>query len=74
MTQIESNHQQYLLGYLSEEHWQRNVREPECILDLPLTRQLLINWEYRASFKKVNVEVAEQVTSESAGCWGLEWP
>lgn len=74
MTQIESNHQQYQLGYLSEEHWQRNIRELECMLELPLIRQLLSNWEYRASFQNVIVELAEQVTSKPVGCWDLEWP
>lgn len=74
MTQIESNHQQYLMGYLSEEHWQRNIRELECMLDLPLTRQMLANWDYRASFQNVVVELTEQVTREPAGCSVSEWP
>jgi hypothetical protein len=74
LTQIEGNHQQFLLGYLSEEHWQRNIRELECLLDLPLARQFIINWDYRDSFEDVLVELADNAAAQSIGCWSYDWP
>ena len=73
MTMYENNHQQYLLGFLGEDHWQRNVREMTCMLELPLSRELIAEWEFRGSFKKLMSEVAERVTSNPTGCWDTPW-
>ncbi len=35
MTLFENNHQQYEMGFLREEHWQRNVAELKCKFELP---------------------------------------
>ena len=36
MTMFENNHQQYEMGFLSEEHWQRNVAELEVHVRAPI--------------------------------------
>lgn len=74
MTAIESNHQQYLLGYLSEEHWQRNMRELACMLEQPLTRQMVSSWEFRESFEKLVGEIMERAIRSPTGCWVLDYP
>lgn len=74
MVSFENNHQQYLLGYLSEEHWQRNIEELRCTLDVPIIRQLVSTWQYRESFQQVIDELIEQVEREPMGCWGTNLP
>lgn len=74
MTQLESNHQQYLLGYLGEEHWQRNIQEMKCMLDVPVSRQMLGGWDYRDSFQQLINEISEQVIRDPVGCWDVSWP
>ena len=69
MTNFENNHQQYLMGYLSEEHWQRNIRELACMLELPLTRQVTSVWDFRDSFERLVAEIIEQADSDLRGCW-----
>ena len=73
MTNFENNHQQFLMGYLSEEHWQRNIRELECILDLPMARQVVSVWDFRSSFEKLVAEIIEKVVREPNGCWDYDW-
>lgn len=73
MTMYENNQQQYLLGYLGEEHWQRNVREMTCMLELPLTAQMVSTWEFRDSFKNLISELEERAIRNHTGCWEIEW-
>ena len=73
MNNFENNHQQYLMSYLSEEHWQRNIRELECILDLPMVRQIVSIWDFRGSFEKLVAEIIEKVVREPSGCWDYDW-
>ena len=74
MTMFENNHQQYEMGFLSEEHWQRNVAELKCKFELPVNRQMMENWFYRESFMKVIDEISEQVTEHETRCWEYDWP
>ena len=75
-TALENNHQQCLLGYLSEEHWRRNIQDLKCLLDLPLTRELLAGWSFRDPFQKLIDELGEQAANNPTGCWNFEaeWP
>lgn len=73
MTNFESNHQQFLMGYLSEEHWQRNIRELECILDLPFTREVVAVWDFRDSFEQLVDEIIENAIRNPSGCWSYGW-
>ena len=61
MVLFENNHLQYELGFLSEEHWQRNIAELICTLELPEHRRMMRNWDYRASFQKVINDIIDQI-------------
>jgi hypothetical protein len=74
MTLFENNHQQYELGFLSEEHWQRNVAELSCKFELPLNRKLMASWFYRESFMNVIEEAIKRASENRTGCWDTEWP
>ncbi len=74
MTMFENNHQQYLAGFLSQEHWQRNLEELRCELDWPGAKQLVSGWDYRESFEKVLDEIIEQAIQNPTGCWDVRWP
>ncbi len=73
MTLFENNHQQYEMGFLSEEHWQRNVTELKCKFELPLNRQMMENWFYRESFMNVIDEIVDHVGENITGCWNPSW-
>ena len=53
LTMIENNHLQYQAGFLPEEHWERNLAEVECILTVPLFREIVAGWPFRASFAAI---------------------
>lgn len=74
MTMFENNHQQYQMGFLSEEHWQRNVTELKCKFVLPVNRQMMENWFYRESFQAVIEEIIDQASEIHTGCWDYGWP
>ncbi len=74
MTMFENNHQQYVAGFLSQEHWQRNLEELRCEIDWPGARQLISGWHYRESFEKVLDEIIEQAIQNPTGCWDVGWP
>ena len=74
MTLFENNHQQYEMGFLSEEHWQRSLAELKCKFELPLNRQMMENWFYRESFNNVIDEIIDQVSENHTGCWDIDWP
>jgi hypothetical protein len=74
MTMFENNHQQYEMGFLSEEHWQRNVAELKCTFELPLNRQMMENWFYRESFMNVIDAIVDQASDNRTGCWDYGWP
>ena len=74
MTLFENNHQQYEMGFLSEEHWQRNVAELKCKFELPLNRQMMENWFCRELFMIVIEEIIDQVSENRTGCWDYDWP
>lgn len=73
MTMFENNHHQFELGFLSEEHWQRNLRELECTLDSPLRRRLILGWQYRESFMDLIARIVEKNSSSEGDCWISDW-
>ena len=74
MALFENNHLQYEMGFLSEEHWQRNFTELKCKFELPLNRQMMRNWFYRDSFMNVIEEIVDQVSQNRTDCWDYDWP
>jgi hypothetical protein len=73
MQMIENNHFQYLNGFLSEEHWQRNLDEMRCTFSLPFNREVIIDWPFRDSFDAVLAEVVEQAIEDEENCWASTW-
>lgn len=73
MTMFENNHHQFEMGFLSEEHWQKNLRELKCTLDSPLRRQIIAGWQYRESFMNVVRQISEQLTDSDGDCWVVDW-
>lgn len=66
---MENNHVQYQAGYLSEEHWQRNLNEMRCTLSVPLFREIAENWPFRESFSAVIDNVLQEISTDSENCW-----
>ena len=60
---VENHHYQYLSGFLPEEHWLRNVAEMRCAFSIPLNRDLIRGWTFRASFQKVLDEIIADAES-----------
>ena len=74
LTLIENNHLQFRAGYLSQEHWQRNLDELECILTYPLFREIATAWNFRESFNNVLSDVMqEKMPDDEADCWSYGW-
>ena len=61
---VENHHYQYLSGFLPEEHWLRNVTEMRCAFSIPLNRDLIKGWTFRASFQKVLDEIIADAESD----------
>ena len=74
MTMFENNHQQYEMGFLSDEHWNRNVAELKCTFELPVNQQMMRNWFYRESFNNLIKEIIDQDSEDRTGCWDYDWP
>lgn len=74
MTMFENNHQQYEMGFLGEEHWQRNLAELKCTLEYPEYRKLIMTWFYRESFMKIIKDIIDQTGENPSGCWDFDWP
>jgi len=70
---IENNHFQYQSGFLSEEHWQRNLNELKCTFELPFYREMLFGFSFRDSFLLVLKDVINQSINDPSGCWDIEW-
>jgi len=66
---IENNHLQYQAGYLSEEHWQRNLNEMRCTLSVPLFREVAEDWTFRKSFAAVVETVRQEISADTEKCW-----
>jgi len=73
LTMIENNHVQYLAGFLSDEHWERNLDEVRCMLTVPLFREVATGWAFRDSFDAVISEVLQEIPEGTDGCWTMGW-
>jgi hypothetical protein len=69
LTLIENNHLQFQQGFLSEEHWQRNMNELNCILTVPLFRDIAAAWDFRDSFEKVIADAIKEIPPDAENCW-----
>lgn len=73
VTMFENNYRQYELGFLSEDHWQRNFRELRCTLGPPLHRKMIMNWQFRESFMKLMREIIDEFEESAGDCWTADW-
>lgn len=73
MVQFENNHLQYKMGFLSEEHWQRNIAELECLFALPEHRQMMRYAAFRDSFQEVIDVIINEASNSRVDCWGSDW-
>jgi hypothetical protein len=73
VTMIENNHLQYQAGFLPEEHWQRNLSELQCVLTVPLFREIIMGWPWRESFAVVISQIVEQESDDEGNCWTYGW-
>ena len=69
MTIYENLHYQYESGYLSKEHWDKNLNELRCMLSLPYFREVVSYNEYRESFRSVIDKMTAEVVSKPSDCW-----
>jgi len=70
---IENNHLQFQSGFLTQEHWQKNLDELECTLTVPLFRDTATAWRYRASFEDVISDVLKRIPDDAENCWSYDW-
>jgi hypothetical protein len=72
LAMLENNQLQFQQGFLSDEHWQRNIRELRCMLTVPLFREIATSWEFRDSFNKVISHELQKVPPDAENCWSYE--
>ena len=69
LTVLENNHLQFQSGFLTHEHWQRNLAELECLLTVPMFRDIAADWQFRESFKQVISGVINSIPADAENCW-----
>jgi hypothetical protein len=70
LTLWENDHFQYERGFLSEEHWEKTVKNMTCTFGSPFKRELLsYGWHIRDSFQAVLERIVEDAESDPLGCW-----
>lgn len=72
VTMIENNHFQFQSGFLSQEHWERNLDQLKCMLTVPLFRDV-VTWPLRDSFEKVISDVMKEIPPDAENCWSYDW-
>lgn len=70
---LENNHVQFQQGFLSEEHWQRNLKELKCTLTVPLFRDIATAWDFRESFQEVISNALQEISPDAENCWHYNW-
>lgn len=73
LTMLENNQLQLHQGFLSEEHWQRNMDELNCILTVPLFREIATGWDFRDSFEQVVSDTLQKMPPDAENCWTYHW-
>jgi len=73
LSTFENNHLQYESGFLTEEHWQANLKDLECTLTIPLFREIVTTWHFRESFEKVIADVLSKIPDDAENCWSYDW-
>ena len=69
LTTLENNHLQYQAGFLSQEHWAKDLKELDCMLTVPLFREVATSWSFRDSFAAVIDDRLQKVPTSAENCW-----
>lgn len=72
MDQFENNQYQFNSGFLSEEHWLKNIEEIRCLFSQPIYREF---WEpdtYRMSYAELVNGIIRDATDNPSDCWEYE--
>ena len=69
LSTFENNQVQYQQGFLSQEHWQSNMRDLKCSLTVPLFREVASSWSFRDSFAKVVADTLKEIPPDAENCW-----
>lgn len=73
LTVLENNHLQFQQGFLSQEHWQRNLKELECMFTVPLFREIGNGWDFRETFANLISDVMQDTPDDAENCWSYGW-
>jgi len=74
MSGYENLHYQHQQGFLPDEHWENNLRELHCWFSLPIYREIIDGYSYRASFQNVLDEVISTSVKSPDDCWSYTNP
>jgi hypothetical protein len=69
LTIYENNHYQYTMGFLPEEHWQKNLVELDCRMTEPFQRSIAEDWLARENFREVLDNHIERGRKATESCW-----
>jgi len=69
MDTYENNQYQFSAGFLSEEHWQKNLEQLHCLFSLPINREFWEPIEYRESYAALINGIIEEAIKNPSDCW-----
>jgi hypothetical protein len=69
LTIFENNHYQYTMGFLPEEHWQKNLKDLDCRLTEPFLVAFATTWQGRESFRAVLNASIGRGREATESCW-----
>jgi hypothetical protein len=69
LSMYENNHFQYGMGYLPEEHWQKNLKDIDCQMTEPFFSELAEIWPARENFRFVLNASIERGRNTTENCW-----
>lgn len=69
LTIFENNHFQYEMGFLPEEHWQKNLEDIDCRMTEPFQRSIALSWTGRERFRAVLNDSIERGSKATESCW-----
>lgn len=66
---FENNQYQFNSGFISEEHWQKNIDQLWCIFSQPIYRELWVPYDYRKSFAELVNGIIRDAENNPSDCW-----
>ena len=72
-TMFEKSHLQYQAGFLTDEHWQRNLADMQCLLTVSLLRDIVMGWSFRESFVALISVIVDEISDEAIHCYTYGW-